>query len=237
MLSFEEFPELNEKLTLLQEKTQGLSSNLPKSDLLAQTTHLSLFSEDEIEKWIALAKLKRPEVKKSQFLVKAARQQVNYQKGKYLPEISGFVDYGYYYPFNGLFFPQQKNWASGVKVTWNIFDSFKREFKVQEAAFARESAKIERQQTIDQSSVDIRNQIYQIEEALFSYLAAFESLTLAEQSMKEAKIRLNAGTISPLEYRDATRSYAETHRQSDQAKYSLLNAYFQLRHDAGIDAG
>ena len=55
--------------------------------------------------------------------------------------------------------------------------------------------------------------------------------------MKEAKIRLTAGTITPLDYRDATRSYAETHRQCDQAKYSLLHSYFQLRHDAGIDAG
>jgi outer membrane protein TolC len=236
-LAFDDFPEVKEKLTLLQQKTEGLSARLPKSEMLVQTTHLSLFSEDEIEKWIAVARLKRPEVKKSKYLVKAARQQVNYQKGRYLPEISGFIDYGYYYPFNGLFFPQQKNWASGVRVSWNIFDSFKREFQIKEAGFARESAKIEQQQTLDRTSADIRNQIYQIEEALFSYLSAYESLVLAEQSMKEAQVRLAAGTITPLDYRDATRSYAETHRQCDQAKYSLLHSYFQLRHAAGIDSG
>lgn len=236
-IALDTFPELDEKLSLLKEKTLGLASNIPPSEVLIHTTHLSLFTEDEIQKWIALAKLKRPEVKKSKFVLKAARQQVNYERGRYLPEISGFVDYGYYYPYNGLFFPQQKNWASGVKLSWNIFDSFKREFQIKEARFARDFAKIEQQQTLDQTSVAIRNQIYQIEEALFSYTSSVESLILADQGMKEAKIRLAAGTITPLEYRDATRSYAETHRQSDQAKYNLLQAYFQLRHDVGIDAG
>jgi len=234
-LPIESFPELNEKLLMLQEKTQGLSSKLPGTDLFVRSTHLSLFSEEEIQQWIALARKNRPEVVKSNILVKAAKEQVNYQKGRYLPTISGFIDYGYYLPLNGFFVPQQKNWASGFQLNWNIFDSFKREFQIKEAGFARSAAKISLQQSLDRAAVDVHNQIYQIEEALFSYLAAYEALILSEQSMKEAKVRLIAGTITSLEYRDATRAYSEAHRQNDQTKYSLLQSYFQLRHDTGID--
>lgn len=234
-LPIESFPELNEKLLLLQEKTQGLSSKLPGVYLLSRANHLSLFSEEEIQKWIALAKKNRPEVVKSSLLVKAAKEEVNYEKGRYLPKISGFIDYGYYLPLNGFFVPQQNNWASGIQLSWNIFDSFRREFQIKEAGFARSAAKISLEQSLDRAEVDVHNQIYQIEEAFFSYLAAYEALLLSEQAMKEAKVRLIAGTITSLEYRDATRSYSEAHRQNDQAKYSLFQSYFELRHDSGID--
>lgn len=230
-LPIESFPELSEKLGLLKQK----SAELSQMELPPLTSSKPLFSEEEIQRWIALAKQNRPDIKKSDALMRAAKEEVNYQKGRYFPTVSGFIDYGYYLPLNGLFVPQQKNWASGIQLQWDIFDSFKRELQIKESGHVRASAKIQLEQTRDKTSVEVRNQIYEIEEALFSYLAAYAGLELAGQAMKEAKIRLAAGTIRPLEYRDAVRAYAEAYRQSNQVKYSLIQSYFQLRHDAGID--
>jgi outer membrane protein TolC len=221
-LPVESYSDLREKLMLLHERGHDL-------------THFSLFTEEEIEQWILLAQNNRPEIQKANVILRAAKEELKGKQGRYLPKISGFADYGYYVPVNGEFFKQQYNFAGGICLNWDLFDSFKREFAIKEVGCVRNAAQFALYQTVDKTSVDIRDEIYQIEEALFTYAASHDALVLAKQGMQEAKVRLTAGTISPLQYRDATRSYAEANRHANETKYNLLKSYFQLRHDSGID--
>ena len=221
-LRLENYPDLWNKLSLLQETPKELE-------------HFSLFTEEEIDDWISMAVARRPEIQKADLALRATREELKNRQGRYLPTISGFADYGYYLPINGEFFKQQYNFAGGIRLNWDIFDSFKREFAIKEVGFVRKAAKAALAQVKDKAAVDIRNEIYQIEEAFFTYLSSEDALSLARQGMQEAKVRLSAGTITPLQYRDATRSYAEAHRSANEAKFQLLKSYFQLRHDSGID--
>jgi len=227
-------PQTDHSLTL-SETTIPLE-NYPelmgKLDRLQRGIH-PLFSEIEIEEQIERARRMRPEVQKSAILAKAAQEELRQQQGKYLPKISAFVDYGYYEPVNGAFFKQQYNFAGGIQLSWNIFDSMKREFRIQEAKCVHKAAQISVEQALDQSAINIRTEIEQIEEAFYMFSSSEEALKLADQAMKDAKIRLIAGTISPLQYRDAARAYAEASRHTAEARYAILQAYFQLQHDVG----
>lgn len=217
-------PELQPKLQLLQQKTQ---------DLTLITPELSLYSQEEIEKLVFMARQKRPEIKKTEILVEAAREEVRSKKAKYLPTVSAFVDYGYFPPTRGFYFRQENNFVGGFLLNWDIFDSFKREFHIFEASAASKVAGLVRDLQLDKTEIHIRSLVTQIEEALFSYSTAHAGMLLACQAMSDSKVRLSSGTITPLQFREATRSYAESHRQSDEALYVLLHAYFKLQHDTG----
>jgi outer membrane protein TolC len=235
-LPIESYPEIAQKLALLEQKTMSLGQTLPSFRDAKKNTTFSLFTNEEVENWIRLARQRRPEIQKTASLAKIAREEIRMQQGAYFPKISLFADYGYYKPINGLFIEQQYNFAGGLKLSWNIFDSFKRELKIKEAKYANYAAELTVDHICERSDVSIRDEISQMEEALFSYVAAHDAMLLASQGMKDAKVRLSAGTISPLQYRDATRAWAEARRGSDQARFAILEAYFRLRHDAGLDA-
>ena len=82
----------------------------------------------------------------------------------------------------------------------------------------------------------IRNDIQQIEEALFVYLTAAANDELAKRVLEEACISLSSGTITDTEYQNATRMAAQADLGREQAEFGYLKSYFQLRHDAGLDA-
>jgi outer membrane protein TolC len=82
----------------------------------------------------------------------------------------------------------------------------------------------------------IRNDIHQVEEALFVYLTAADSADLAEQALKETCTQIDAGTAIELDLQNATRLDAQAQLQREQAEYNYLKSYFQLRHDSGVDS-
>lgn len=212
-----------EKYPLLQQKIAAVGSESLQP----------LFSEAEIAGWFNAAKQNRPELKKTQAIIRAVKAEGRAQKGKFLPSISAFVDYGYFIVENGLPLRQQNNWIGGIQLNWTIFDSFKREFKIAESNLILKAADLTYLQEIDHMETEVRNTTIQIEEAIYSYLASKAGFDLAKQAMDEAKVRLAAGTITPLQFRDATKSYAEARLQADKSSFNLLQYYFQLCYNIG----
>ncbi|MGH2613099.1 MAG: TolC family protein, partial [Rhabdochlamydiaceae bacterium] len=111
-LVFGGFPAI-EEYALLKEKQQLLQNYLIQNTLTSWPPSLSLFQEEEIRQMIGKGKANRPEIKKSALYVQAADVKTTQSRTQYLPEISAFVDYGYYQPVNGQFFRQRNDWAGG----------------------------------------------------------------------------------------------------------------------------
>ena len=228
-----------EQQQLIEVKDHELSLE-PYGDLqqkialaLAHPEARALYSEQEIQMWIGKGLNAKPEIKKADIFLQVADAETKNRKGQYLPTVGAFFDYGYYTPTNGEYFKQQYNAAGGVQLTWNLFDSFKRELAIREVSHVKTAALIGLEQEREKTALRIRRQIYAIEEAIFAYISAQKGLDLAVQAKNEAKIRLKAGSIPSMLYRDSMRSYAEAERQVDGAKFLLIEAYFRLRHDSG----
>ncbi|HEX4840366.1 MAG TPA: TolC family protein [Rhabdochlamydiaceae bacterium] len=230
-IGIKDYPILMQKLTALQsiiggEIAQPASLNTP----------FAVFSETEIQEWINQARLNRPELKRSHLYVKASEEKSRQTKSQYLPKIEAFADYGYYTPVNGQFFRQKNDFAGGIQLSWSLFDSLKREAKVWEGTALKKAAVIAYEFENDKVEVTIRNDIQQIEEALFVYLTTADSAEIAKQALSEANISLSAGVIIDADLQNASRMAAQADLGRRQAEYNYLKSYFQLRHDAGLDA-
>ena len=230
-IGIKDYPLLQEKLTRLQAVVGG--------DIAQPATlnsPFAVFSEGEIQDWINQARLNRPELKRSHIYVKASEEKSRQTKSQYLPKIEAFADYGYYTPVNGQFFRQKNDFAGGIQLSWSLFDSFKREAKVWEGTALKKAAIIAYAYENDKVEMTIRNDIQQVEEALFVYLTAADSAELAKKALEEASISLSSGTVTDADHQNATRMVAQADLARQQAEYNYLKSYFQLRHDAGLDA-
>jgi outer membrane protein TolC len=230
-IGINDYPLLQEKLTKLK---AVIGSDIGQPTSL--DSPFAVFSEGEIHDWVNLARLNRPELKRSHIYVKASEEKSRQSKSQYLPKIEAFADYGYYTPVNGQFFRQKNDFAGGVQLSWSLFDSFKREAKVLEISALKKAAVIAYAYENDKVEVTIRDDIQQIEEALFVYLTALDNAELAKQALNEVCISLSSGTLTDADYQNATRLAAQADLGREQAEFNYLKSYFQLRHDAGLDA-
>jgi outer membrane protein TolC len=210
-IGIQDYPLLDQKLSDIKaviktDITQPAALNRP----------FDLFSEDEIQDWINLARQNRPELKRSNLYVKASQEKSRQSKAQYLPKMEAFVDYGYYQPINGQFFRQRNEFAGGIQLSWSLFDSFKREAKVLEVSALKKAATIAYEYEDEKVEMTIRNDIHQIEEALFLYLTASDNEALAKQALDETYIRLSSGTVVDADLQNATRLYAQAQLQHQQ---------------------
>lgn len=230
-LKIEDYPLLIEKLAQLKNSIQLDINNPANLD-----RPLSLFSEQEIEEWIGVARKYRPELRKSQTFVKAAQEKSRQSKTQYLPTISAFAEYGYYQPVNGQFFRQRNDFAGGIQLSWSLFDSFKREVKILEITALKKAAGLALQYENDRIAVTIKNDLHQIEEKLFFYLSAQDNADLAAQALEEIRVRLSLGSTKELDLENSEQLLTQAELKKLDAESALLESYFQLRYDAGIDA-
>jgi|GEM_PF-1294462 len=221
------YPFLVKKYRLLQEKMELIPCNfsLEKS--------LSLFSQEEIEEWIAYAKKFQPQLKQTLLAIEEAKEKSKKIKGEYLPKILAFLDYGYYQPIRGQFFKQKNDFAGGIQLSWCLFNSFKREVKIKEARSFHEAATLAYQYKNDEVRLTIQNDLQRIEEAFFVYLTALHQRELAKQVFEESEVRFFAGALKELELQDLSRFLTEAQAHAKQSEYRLIEAYFQLKHDLG----
>lgn len=206
-----------------------------KQKQIPQRLGVSIYSEEEILHWENIALAKRPKIKKMVAVDMSAGEYLNQKKGEYLPEVSASASYDKVYPSSTLASKLYENWALGVQVSWNLFDGLGRERRINEARALRSSTQLDMTSTIEDAKVEVRDAIYDIEEALLSYYAAHGGVLLADEAIEQAKARRDLGVITPLEYRDVVASRTQAKQIFIQASYRLLTSYYSLRFATGID--
>jgi outer membrane protein TolC len=244
-MPIESIPELAAKLCKLKQKYHYRLDTFPSTDdylqhidSLERVNKLTLFTPQEVQKYLDLALSLRPDLLARKIEVDVANQAVNTKLGTYLPKISGYIRYSYNDVDLGTrpFFKQPYDLSGGVVLTWNIFDSMLREHEVREARSVRSSSRISYDREWQRIEVEIRNGLYQLEEAMLTYASATQAVFVAEQAREQAQEKLQFGRIAPLEYRDSVNQLAQARNQQNQASFDLLAAYYQIRYSTGVDA-
>lgn len=244
-MPIESIPTLVSKLEELNQKYHYRSDTFPTTldfDLhiehLENARKLTLFTHEEVQEYLDQAFSLRPDLLAKKLEVGVADQNVNTKVGNYFPKISGYVRYSYNDVYMGptSFFQEPYYWSGGVVLTWNLFDSLLREHEVREARSVRSASRISYDKEWQRIEVEIRNGLYQLEEAMLSYLSSTQAVFVAEQAREQADDKLRFGRIAPLEYRDSVNQLSQARNQQNQASFDLLAAYYQLRYATGIDA-
>lgn len=238
-------PEISIKLQEVEQKFRYRSETFPTTadflnhiDQIECFKKLILFSEWEVLDYLELALSYRPDLRRSQLQVGVANQNLKSKQGHYLPKIEGYARYSYNDIYVGPvpFGSEDYNWCGGIVLTWNLFDSLLREHEIKEARSMRQASRINYDKDYQKVEVEIRNGLYQLEEAIMGYLSSTQAVYLAEQAREQAADKLAFGRIAPLEYRDSVNLLAQAKNQKNRASYDLISSYYQLRYATGIDA-
>jgi outer membrane protein TolC len=241
---FDSIPEIAIKLQELDTKYSYRSDTFPSTDdilnqinRLSEARKLTLFSKREVKYYINQALCQRPDLLAKKMEVGVAEKNVQQKQGTYLPTVHGYARYSYNDNYLGPkpFFDEKYNWAIGVSLDWNLFDSFLREFEIKEAKSIRTAAAIGYEKELQEIEVEIRNSLYQLEEAMLSYLSATQSVYVAEQASGQARDKNEFGRIPPLDYRDSVNRLYQARNLQNQASFQLMAAYYELRYATGQD--
>jgi outer membrane protein TolC len=230
--------EIEHNYLYIAQKLPSTSEFLSHIDTIDNARSLILFSEREVCDYLAYATSHRPDLQKSQRQVGVANQNVLLKEGSYLPTIKGYARYSYNDQNLGPkpFGSQKYLWTGGFVLSWNLFDGFLREHEIKEAKSLRHSFRINYDKVYQLVEVEIRNNLYQLEEAMLAYLSSKSAVLLAQQARGQAADKLNYGKIPPIEYRDSANLLLQARNQNNQATFDLIEAYYQLRYSMGSDA-
>ncbi|MDR3624946.1 MAG: TolC family protein [Chlamydiales bacterium] len=199
-----------------------------------------LFSSEEMFSWEQIANEKRPDIRLGRNFISIAKEQIRNQQAEYYPTVDLIGNYGGFptpyvpYPRN-VFFEQSFGWGIGLELNWLLFDSFGREYRVSQAKSQERATAFNYQKTVFDAHGDVRSQIYQIEEAVASYVTARANVLLAEQLLIEAKQQMDIGYITVFDYQISVDALIQARNTRDTADFNLIVAYYSLRHASGID--
>jgi outer membrane protein TolC len=214
--------------------TREFTHRIEKID---QARSLVLYSEEEAAQYMQQALESRPNLVRRKQMIQVADQSLLAKKGKYLPEIEAYARYSYNDANLGVdsFLNQDYFWTCGFVLTWQLFDGTAREHAIREARSQKNAAHIAYDDELNRIEIEIRDGLYQVEDALFAYLAANEAVQLAEQARFQAQEKLEFGRISALQYRDVVNQLALSRNLRNEASFNLISAYYDLRFATGVD--
>lgn len=209
----------------------------PETELRASE---KLFTKSEMHYWEKVALSFEPGLKVYQNYVDIARKEVSKELGAYAPNLSLDINYGGN-PTEQLFVPatsissQTFQWGVGLKFNWLLFDSLGRERRVSMARHNQRAKEFEFKNGLQKTLVNLRKQIFSLEESASTYLTADANVKLAEQTVNLANDQLDIGYVTVFDYQITVNSLIQAINIKNQARYSLIKAYFGLRHASGID--
>ena len=139
---------------------------------------------------VARALSQRPELRTLDAQLLASDQAAKAIRRERLPTLSAFGDNG---PIAGEGGSYLRTYTWGVQLSLGIFDGFRRDARLEEAAASREELEFRRRDVMRQVALDVRGATDDLTAAREQLDAARERVTLAEQELAQARERFRAG--------------------------------------------
>jgi|YelNatPaOPRAMG01_1025707.scaffolds.fasta_scaffold07622_2 outer membrane protein TolC len=190
--------------------------------------------DDSLPAALTQALARRPELQQAAKRVQQKKEAVTVATAGAHPQFSLFADYGIRNTTYGSDLDDTVHgWAVGVKATWNLFDGLETRGKVVQA-------KAELQQA-DCDAADTRRRIeFEVRQAYSDYLQACELIAAqkkvvaqAEESLRLATARFNAGSGTQLDVLSAQTALTEARSNEIQALYDYNVALAALDRATG----
>ena len=131
------------------------------------------------------------------------------------------------------FSDQLMQWGVGLSLQFNVFDGFARESKIRQTKSERAAMQFDVKKILQSAHTEIREQIYNMEKGLIKFLAASENLSLAEETLGQAKSRLDIGYDTFYDYLISVDGLIRAKTTLDEGKFELIAAYYGLLHACG----
>lgn len=225
---------VNDRAIALEELSRvlGLERSGETLDVRGELT----FSEQPIALNAALeeARRERPELRRLRALLDAAAHGVQVERADYFPNLSIFGGYGAEKSqFSSSSRDEQHGWQAGARATWKIFDGFSTSGRVATA----ENARIEAQLALTQGElnldVEVRRSFYSYRNSVDLVAASQQVVTQAQESLRLAQARFDAGTATQLDVLDSQVALTQARTNEIQALHDANLALAKLEKAIG----
>ncbi len=179
------------------------------------------------------AQAQRPEAKAILFRRKSLENVRKAQAAGLLPSLNATLNYSRNLdPFRG----QRATNASGtLLLSWPIFDSGVTHARVEEVRQDEIQAGIQYDQLLESISQEVRQAMANLENSSQRLSVAEQQVTVADENLRLARLRYQAGEGILLQVTDAETQLTQARTSLVAAKYDYLNAYSQLQRALGAD--
>lgn len=214
--------------------TNATEANLTKIPEFLGTLEFTPASFD-LPSALSTAHEQRPDLLRLRKLETAAEEGVTLRRAGYLPNVSLFGAYDWRKSAGSNNFPGDRDgWTVGLSSTWNVFDGRATAGRVAQARSLLEQAKLgvaEAQLNVD---VEVRRAVSTFQQATELAEASKKVVEQAEEALRLANARYNAGTATQLDVLTSQVDLTTARLNQLQAYYSYNVAVATTRKAMGL---
>jgi outer membrane protein TolC len=176
----------------------------------------------------------RSELRALELNIKAGERFERAERAGYLPLVTAFAAYGADSSrFTDSLSDYEKGWLIGVRTNWSIFDSFQTTSRVRQAKAQSSIARIALQRERLQIATEVRRSHLSLMEARELLLASKATVSQAEESLRLARSRFEAGAATQLDVLDTEVALTQARTNHVQALFDLNIAVARLERAVG----
>jgi len=174
----------------------------------------------------------RPEIAEYQAKIAIARDDVKIAKSGYRPTVEFTAAQDWY--DNKLPGSKNSNWLVALTLSWKIFDSGLNNAKVKQAQSSVDTALEQARQKRDAILLEVRQYYLSMQEAEKRIDTSKAAVKQAEENLRIAEVRYNAGAGTNLDVLDAVLSLNQAKTNYIQALYDYNTSKAQLDKAMGV---
>ena len=211
------------------------SNNLEKVPELLGELKYELVAYD-LANCLDLALSNRSELERLRLIEEARDAGLEIARSDYRPSVDLIGSYGKRKSnFSESFDDGPEGWTVGVVATWDIFDGAARKGRVRQARSQLEQSRIERDSLRLAIEVEVRQAMSEFQEAEELVNAAAKAVEQAEEALRLADSRYDAGAINQLDVFEARYALTESRTNRLEANYRHIVAVANLKRAMGED--
>lgn len=152
-------------------------------------------------------------------------------KAKGVPVVSAFARYGlngFGTEFDKLFTRQFDYSTVGLKVSWSLFDGFRRNAQYKQALYQKENAKLNQEISLSNESLQYQNAESQYKQASSTLNTNRDNVTLAAQVYDNVSLQYKEGVGSLSDLLNAESSYSDAQNNYIQSLIRFYLAQLEL---------
>ncbi len=183
-----------------------------------------------------LALSNRSELERLRLIEEARDAGLEIARSDYRPSLDLIGSYGKRRSnFSESFDERPEGWTVGVVATWDIFDGAARKGRVRQARSQLEQSRIERDSLRLAIEIEVRQAISEFQEAEELVNAVAKAVEQAEEALRLADSRYEAGAINQLDVFEAQFALTESRTNRLEANYRHIVAVANLKRAMGED--
>ncbi|MDH7600938.1 MAG: TolC family protein [Armatimonadota bacterium] len=213
-------------------KVLGLDVNAPTEvapiDVPADQSQPSPDFDQALEE----AYSKRPEIKTGETAFELAKKNVKLQRTGILPTLAATANYNYNFRVSG-FSTSNESWTALLNLSVPIWDGGVTKAKVDQANADVEKSAQTLQNIKLAVALDVKNATLALNDALKRMATAEQNVKLAEEALRLANVRYNAGVSTMVELSDAELALTQARTEYVNARYDYAAAVAALEKATG----